>query len=443
VTAALSFVDVGRFVARRRTALDGASLITVYLVLLIAIPSRFGFAPLGGAGGPALIFGVACLVVWLVRRVHTAPRFASSAQPIRILAGLFVAAVVASYVAACMRPINAPELNLATLALIGVSGWMGVLLLAHDEVAEPARLLSLVNRLALAGTLFAALGLFQFATHEVWIDRISIPGLSLNNGLYGTQFREGFTRPSGTALHAIEFGVVLTMLLPLTLARAVLPAHITHARSALNRWLPPSIIVVAIALSSSRSAWIGAAAGILVLFWRLPARIRALAPLAAVVLGAAVFVLVPGMLGSVLGLFTGIGTDTSAQSRTASYPIAAAYIAHSPVLGRGLSTFTPGYRIFDNQYLLCVVEIGVLGTLLLVVMLAGAVLVGHLAGERAPEDGGLGLVAQGLAGAVAAGAVSLALFDAFSFPMVPGLLFLFVGLLGATRRAIHSGLDVR
>jgi O-antigen ligase len=267
----------------------------------------------------------------------------------------------------------------------------------------------------------------------VWIDRISIPGLSLNNGPYGTLSREGFTRPSGTATHAIEFGVVLTMLLPIALARAAWQSLHGGVNSFLSRWVPPAVIVTAIALSVSRSALVGAVVGVAIVILRLAPRMRALALAGAGIVGIVVFVTVPGMLGSVLGLFTGIGTDTSAQSRIDSYAVALPYIAHAPLFGRGMATFLPRYRIFDNQYLLSTVEIGIIGTTLLLAMFIGAIIAGHRVGRIAP-DADIGLMAQGLAGGIAAGAISFALFDALSFPMVPGLLFLFIGLVGALRR---------
>ena len=43
---------------------------------------------------------------------------------------------------------------------------------------------------------------------------------------------------------------------------------------------------------------------------------------------------------------------------------------------------------------------------------------------------------QGLLGAVSAGAVNLALFDALSFPMSAGIFFLVLGVAGAARRVV-------
>ena len=416
--------------------LDGTSLLTAYLLLVLVIPSRFVVGPLGGAGSPALLFACGCLIFWAISRIRGLASPSVAVQPVRITAALLTCAVLASYVAACWRPGNDNEVSLATLALIGLAGWVGVLFLAHDEVNELDRFKTLLRRLTLGGTLLACFGLFQFLTDRVWVDEVAIPGLSVNNVIYGVQVREGFTRPSGTAVHPIEFGVVLSMLLPLAVAYAATPRPASATANFAPRityWFPAMSIAIAVALSSSRSAFVCAASGLVVVIIRLSAEVRTLAMIGGAFLGAAIFVLVPGMIGTVLGLFTGISGDSSAQSRIGSYSIAADYIAPSPIVGRGLGTFLPRYRIFDNQYLLSAVEIGILGAVALLVLFVSGILAGNSAGRSAGQSE-LGLMSQGLAGSVAAGATSFALFDAFSFPMVPGLLFLLLGLAGAARR---------
>ena len=87
------------------------------------------------------------------------------------------------------------------------------------------------------------------------------------------------------------------------------------------------------------------------------------------------------MLGSILGLFTGIGDDSSAQSRIDSYSVAASYIVNSPFVGRGFGTFLPRYRIFDNQYLQSAVEIGLVGIVVLLGLLISGVVAGNWAGR--------------------------------------------------------------
>ncbi len=439
MTVALLPSAASRAVDYVRARIDGVSLLSVYLLLLVAIPSRFVIGPLGGAGTPAQVLGVAGLIWWIFSRLQqTQSTLQPRRQPVRAAAGLLASAIVISYVVACLRPTNSEEMSLATLAFVTLGSWLGSLLVAHDGVLNSTRLATLVRRLALAGAMLASFGLVQFVTHEAWIDRISIPGLTANSVGYGTQSRGSFTRPLGTAIHPIEFGVVLSMLLPLALAFAATATTGRRGKhSPLWAWLAPLSITVAVALSNSRSTLVCAAVGILVVILRLAPRARAIAASGAALVGVAVFVTVPGMLGTVLGMFTGIGSDSSAQSRVGSYGVALSYISHSPMFGRGFATFQPRYRIFDNQYLLSTVEIGLVGTGMILVLFITSIVVAHRVAASA-TDVSDGLLVQGLAGGVAAGAVSLALFDALSFPMVPGVLFLLVGLTGAARRIVAN-----
>ena len=171
--------------------------------------------------------------------------------------------------------------------------------------------------------------------------------------------------------------------------------------------------------------------GLVLFVITLPPQYRRWAAAGISALGVAVFVGVPGMLGTILGLFTSIGTDSSSASRVDSYGIALSYLHSSPLFGRGLATFLPRYRIFDNEYLLLLVEIGIVGVASLLILL-GTALVGNRC-QRRSSDLGLSLLVRGLVAGIAAGALSLALFDAFSFAMMPGLLLL-VGIVGAADR---------
>ena len=285
-------VDARRFPSAT-AGVDGTTLLSIYLFLTLAIPSRFVIGPLGGAGSPALVFALGCLLYWLLTKLVGGGQFRVGAQPVKVMAGAFVCAILAAYVAASWRPGTGQELSLATLALIGVFGWIGVLLLAHDEIDDAERFKILIRRIVLGGTLLACFGLMQFATDRVWIDELSIPGLSVNNVIYGVQTREGFVRPSGTAVHPLEFGVVLTMMLPLVMAYAASPRQRTALQSLL-RWAPSLIIAVSIFLSGSRSAFVCAAAGVMVVIFRLSAEMRAIALMGCALVGTAVLRARPG-----------------------------------------------------------------------------------------------------------------------------------------------------
>ena len=86
-----------------------------------------------------------------------------------------------------------------------------------------------------------------------------------------------------------------------------------------------------------------------------------------------VFLTMPGVLGTITNLFTGISSDSSVASRTGSYDVASMFISRSPLLGRGFGTFLPKYWILDNGYLGLLIEGGALGLLGLLIVIATAV----------------------------------------------------------------------
>jgi len=417
-----------------RGRLDATSVLIIFVTIRLVLPSQFVVAALGGAGSPALLVALCCLVWWSLARIQR-----THAQPSSPLIGalaLFAAMIIASFYVAMARPTSAEEVSVSTLTLISIAGWLGAMLLAHDGIRNTDRLLDLLHYLATLGGVLALFGLFQFVTGQYWVDQISIPGLQAHQTVFSATMREGFTRPAGTAVHPIEFGAVMTMLLPLALARGTgqLPMAGTPRPSVLRRWWPALAIGLAIVLSLSRSAVIGLAVGVIVLAltWTARQRIAAIAGLVGLL--TVVFLAVPGIVGSVFGLFTVIGKgDPSVLSRVESYAIADAYISQSPLFGRGIGTFLPRYRIFDNQYLLLLVEIGFLGVAALLILIATSLWCAARAYQRS-KDTGLRGAAVAVAASASCGAVSLALFDGFSFPMMPGLWFLMMGLCGASYR---------
>jgi O-antigen ligase len=103
------------------------------------------------------------------------------------------------------------------------------------------------------------------------------------------------------------------------------------------------------------------------------------------------------------------------------------------MLGRGFLTFLPEYRILDNQYLGVLIDTGFVGLVaLLGLFVTGAVTAQHLRSRL--DNTGDRQLARALMASVASAGVSFALFDAFSFPMASGLVFLLLGAIDALRR---------
>jgi hypothetical protein len=197
------------------------------------------------------------------------------------------------------------------------------------------------------------------------------------------------------------------------------------------------LILLAAVLCVSRSAIIGLVLGTLVLGRRWPSAVRRVAVVVIPLFVIGIGMMVPGMVGTLSGLFTGAGGDSSVQSRTGSYTIAWSFIERSPWIGRGFGTFLPQYRILDNEYLLLFIEVGVVGVLCFI----GLMLSGILSSERYRSSApGVqhAQLAQALKASIVVGSGSFAFFDGMSFPIGSGLLFLLVGIAGAASRLTAS-----
>jgi O-antigen ligase len=365
---------------------------------------------------------------WLWHRLARNAAVPDQPQPVRRAMLVFVFAVLASFVAASSRPIAAYELRSAQLGILVVLSWLGVLLVAHDGPLTRERLDAVLSRVAFGAGLVAILGIAQFATGQPLTNYIEVPGLTLNNELVSLGTRDGFNRPAGTALHPIEFGVAITMLLPICLHFAM------HGRGAMAvRWFPVAAIAFAIPISVSRSAVVCAAVSLMILLPTWPREARRLAALALSALLVVVFVTIPGMLGTLTGLFLGVSTDTSARSRTDSYDLAWDFVSRAPVFGRGFSTFLPSYRILDNQYLGLLIDAGLIGLLSFLGALVTGILCMFAVRRRSAEPVQRHL-AQALAASLASAGTAYALFDGFSFPLFAGLTFLVLGCAGCMWR---------
>ncbi|WP_181038893.1 O-antigen ligase [Arthrobacter sp. Y81] len=411
--------------------MDAVTVLTVYLFLLLAIPSNRSVAALGGAGAPAALFALIAMLWWCWYHVQRpTPSLARDSQPIRIVMFVFVAAALASYAAGASRALPPAEINALNLGLLRVAAFAGILLLATDGIPNRARLMTLLRWVCFLGGVFAALGLLQFFTGQSFVEKLNIPGLSVSD--FGAlQDRGGFNRSVSTARNPLEYAFVLSMILPIALTLAL---HDTGTRLLL-RWFPVGTITLAALLSVSRSAIIGVLVAIVVLLPSWSPEVRRRAGVVAVVLLGMVWALVPGMMGTLKGLFG--GQDPSIKSRTDSYDVVSTFVGMNPFLGRGFGTFLPEYRILDNQYLVTLIDMGIVGLAALCAV-SGVGFVTSLAARRHYTETILAKLGPALAASLAAGAVLTGFFDALSFPQAAGMLFLVAGLCGAYWRMKDS-----
>ncbi|GGR51394.1 hypothetical protein GCM10010168_82800 [Actinoplanes ianthinogenes] len=425
---------------QRLRTLGPDSLLATYIVLLLVLPSRLVVASIGATGTVANLFLLVSLLwfalSWLMRRVSTAP----FTRPARLALLGYVVAVLLAYVAAGRRDADPTEYSAADRGLLQLLIWLPLILLTTSltEYRQIDRLLRLFVRLS-AGVALVAMLEFVFKTSLTsWI---VIPGLSSNSAAELIS-RGDFVRPTATAANTLELATTMVIALPF----AIQQAFHGEGRTLWRRWVPVGLISLAAVMTVSRTSVIGLIITLAVLLptWDL-SRIGRFFLVLVPALGA-VRVLVPGLVGTLVGLFTAMldGGDNSTQSREATSADVGEYSAGHTWFGRGPGTFLPLlYRYTDNQYLLALLEIGVVGIVAIVVIYVTMIHCGG-AGRRRFTDPARRETGQAF---VAVGFVLLvvtATFDTLSFPIVAGSTFLMLGLSGAylsvaRREQAHMG----
>ncbi|WP_438354506.1 O-antigen ligase family protein [Microbacterium sp. CJ88] len=421
----------------RGAGISAATMLTIYLVLLLAIPSSTTIGALGSLGRPSMLWGLVLLFWWMLSRLQARALTSKPvSQPVRYMLAAFVVVVLVSFAAAMLRGQPADQISPATTALLRLASWSGVLLVAIDGISTHADAAKLVRRLAIAGAALAALGLAQFFSGQTLLDWWgNIPGLAVDAS--GVATRGAFTRASGTATHPLEYGTAVVAALPLAITAAVNRGFRNRAsRFAGWWWVAVGVILLASLVTVSRSALIGLGVAVVASLPAIPRAYRwGVATLGAII-AATVFALVPGMFGTLVNLFVGASDDPSTQSRTAALARVPEFISSSPVIGQGFGTFLPRYYIFDDAWVLLTVEVGLLGVLCMAGMVLAAIGSAIWAAHRSPFDDTKAM-SRGLAASLLTIAVLLIFFDGLSFPISAGLLFLVTGLT-ATMRTIAA-----
>ncbi len=425
------FVAAARPGAAARRGADAVSMLTVYLVLLLAIPSGVVVTALGSLGSPSLIWGLVLLCWWTVHRLQArAPDAGAVSQPVRFAFVVFLLVVLVSFAAAMLRGQPDDQVSPAFTALIRMLSWAGVLLVAVDGVRTKGDLATMVRRIGVGAGLLAALGLAQFFTGLGIVDFFgTIPGLSMAGGI---QERAGVIRSSGTAIHPLEYATAINAALPLVIAAAITRGFRSNrTQGGLWWWLPIGLISLSSLVAVSRSAIIGFAVAMLSMIPAVPARYRAVVFGAGTIVTLVVFAALPGLLSTTINLFAGAATDPSTESRTKGLERIPEFMSPSPVIGSGFGLFLPRYYIFDNQWVLVAIELGVLGVLAFAAFFVAGIWSARHAWHSGDPD--VRLLGHALAASVFNVAVLFAFFDALSFPIAGGMLFLLAGLCGSVR----------
>ncbi|MER7467426.1 O-antigen ligase family protein [Streptomyces sp. NPDC097981] len=423
----------------RGRAPDAVALLSGYLGLAFFIPSNLTLPGMGGVGTPANVFALLglfwYLATWLTGRI----RPAEGTRLPRVVMWLLAVSVLASYLANASRGSSHKEVLGADRGLIGLLVWVSLVVLVSAGIQNRARLDVLMRRTVVMGSVVAAIGYYDFFTATNIAEHISIPGLHSSVAQITAMDRGAFTRPRSTTAQPLEFGGMLALLLPFAVQQAFDPVR--RHLSGWRRWGPVALMGGALPLTVSRTSIIGALIVVLVMVprWKPQRRWTALGLLLGSV--ACFKVLVPGLIGTITTLFGSFlsNSDSSTQARTVKYSAIVPYLEEHPLFGRGLGTFTPDLYFFtDNQYMLTLAEMGLLGLLALLALFLTGIHQGgairRLAADEPDRELGQAFFASALVALV-----SSATFDALSFPMFAGMFFLTIAAGGSYLGFIRRG----
>ncbi len=230
---------------------------------------------------------------------------------------------------------------------------------------------------------------------------------------------------TGPTRHALSATSILGMALPF----AVVLAAIARGRRRRVLWGIAACVIIAGALITQRkSGAVVPAIALLTLFVFRPRQLLRLAPFGVVALAAAL-VLTPGIFSTVRELGQ-TSNQTSTAGRTADYPAVVPDLLTTPILGRGFGTLdserVDTYRIFDNEYLGQLFQVGALGLLAFLALIVTPLFVARSVLRSDDPVRGPPALAAG-AGCLAFG-VACALYDILTFPQAP-YLFLFMAAM--------------
>jgi hypothetical protein len=408
-------------------------LIRVYIFLLMVFPSQMVFQPVGAAASPAGLLGILAFFLWVAASILGLHDPLARRNPTR--SAFFALWIVSlfSYAEFNLGEHTAKLVNGADRWLMQLACWSGIALVTaeclhtHDAVRKIER--ALVTGGAFCGFVAA---LQYWVGFDLAPTLRSVPGFQTVNALDTMSVRSGLSRVVGTSLTPIELGVVSAMILPL----AIHLRMFDEERSSRIRTIMLILVAVGVPVAVSRSSVIAAAIAVGLFVVLLPPRQRVAGfgffPVALL----AVFMVIPGLIGTMKVFFLAGTSDASIRARVDDYPMVERLVAHSPWIGSGGGTYLPDVllEILDNQYLKTAIELGMIGLVVLVVCLFGVPVVAAFTARRRATDPELRALCAALGPSVLAAAVCSFTFDSLAFPMCAGVLAVLIGLIGASWR---------
>ncbi len=403
----------------------------IFMFVLFVCPSPYVFAALGGSASPAMLIGLVMFGWWMLTRITTSVSSAHTRQPLRIAVFLVIGSIVASTAAAYARILPVEEIQAPMRGLAIVASFAGVCLFFSDGLRNRIDIEKIVFAFVLGGTFVAVIGLIEFFSRKEISPLLQLPGLDPLGVLYLITERNGFPRVAATASHPIEYGIILCVIWPFAMRHAVM---MWSKRGRFVSLIPIILISLALPTTMSRTAVVAFTIVVATMWftWSSRRRMRF-----SMVMGFGIttlFVVAPQVPNAVVSLFTKADEDVSISTRTEDYSKAGELISQHLFFGRGFKTFDPErYFFVDNQYLLSLIEIGVVGTLALIGLFVTAITLARNVKHTA-RDPFMRELGQCCASSLFAILLCFATFDTLSFPMISFTALSIVGISGAIWR---------
>jgi O-antigen ligase len=461
--------------AERGPAVASAVIVASLAILTLTVISGLPAAPVSvlviGVVGAVLLYrkalqwhallSVLALVILLIpiRRYTIPVNMPFSLEPYRILVAVFIALWVLALLADPRVRLRASGLGgplfvivLATLAsdifngdrirqlsvrsdvlksLTFFATFLLVLFFIVSVVRSRERVDSILRVLVVGGAIVGVASMIEARTGNNLFNHLSNPLFKLDSRILTTEqvARGGRLRAYASAQHPIALAAVLVLLIPPAIYLAV----------ARNRiwWLPASLILLGALSTQSRTGITMLAAIVLVFFAIRPKQLRRFWP-ALVPAILALHVILPGTLGTIKSSFFPKGGLVSEQQnapvgsgRLASSGPALDQVRKVPLVGVGFGTRVFALNrqnsfILDDQWLGTLLETGTLGVAGWVWLFLRFIRrMGRAAkGDKSRE----GWLPMAFAASIAAFALGMFTYDAFSFIQVTFVMYMMLGL---------------
>lgn len=408
------------------------------LGLYILVPPELRYEGFGGSlGRPATIGGVLLAAWWALSRVVPGQAMRGR-QPVRTAAVAYGIAFLLGVGASADRLLQPVEMRGLDRQIFSQMALLGLLLVTVDGLRNWRQVERALRAVVLFGGALSGIGLLQWAFKAEVATWYRATGLSLG---IDREFRvrgEGdFQRVQGVLAHPIEFGVVMAMIFPLTVYfalkeqgrykwfwRALVPLNAFMILLPVSR---SSVLTLALAMMVATTAW----------SWR-----RRMAMLGAAVLGIAlVRIAIPGLVGTIISLFKNFGQDDSIRGRLEDYDAIGSFAEGHEWFGRGPGTWVTNqldYFTLDNQWLLTLMELGVVGVVTCAAIYIAGIVLGLRAAQLAPNEDAKAMI-KAVTGAVVGALGASFTFDSIAFTGHMAVTFVMVGLAGAMWRISRRG----